>query len=77
MQPMYAQESPAFEKVRRGSPDWKFARAFCVAADLITAVELVSRALKTGRLQIMRRSETAATEDNRERKTFHQRIVHL
>jgi hypothetical protein len=51
-QPIYAQESPAFEKIRDVSPDGKFAlRISCssepedpgnIERELITAVELVS-----------------------------------
>jgi len=51
-QPIYAQESPAFEKLRDVSPDGKFAlRIPCssepedpdnIERELITAVELVS-----------------------------------
>lgn len=56
IQPIYAQESPAFEKIRDVSPDGKFAvRISCssqpedpkkIDPDLITAVELVSLSSK-------------------------------
>ena len=62
-QSIYAQESPAFEKIRDISPDGKFAvRISCsnepadpdnIDPNLITAAELVSLPSKIGRLQIM------------------------
>jgi len=60
--PIYAQESPAFAKIRDVSPDGKFAlRISCsseasgpdsIDPNLITAAELVSLPSKIGRLQI-------------------------
>jgi hypothetical protein len=60
VQPIYAQEFPAFEKIRDVSPDGKFGlRISCSSEpadrdniDLITAVELASLPSKIGRLQI-------------------------
>jgi hypothetical protein len=62
MQPRYAQESPASEKIRDVSPNETFAwRISCIGEqaapdninpDLITVAELVSLPSKTGKLQI-------------------------
>jgi hypothetical protein len=62
VQPIYAQESPAFEKIRDVSPDGKFAlRISCSREPAdpdssdpnpITAAELASLPSKIGRLQI-------------------------
>jgi len=60
--PIYAEDSPAFEKIRDFSPDAKFAvRISCssepadsksIDPDLIAAFELISLPSKIGRLQI-------------------------
>jgi hypothetical protein len=61
--PIYAQESPPFEKIQDVSPDGEFAvRISCsnepadpddIGPSLITAAELASRPSKIGGLQIM------------------------
>lgn len=67
-QPIYAQESPAFEKVRDVSPDGKFAvRILCSAEpedpdkyidpNLITAVELISLPSKKNVITLLQNTE--------------------